>query len=107
MTAHDELDALAASLPAGAVLAHVVTGPTQFITRPGASRWPRRCWAKIGDDRWRPVRSIRYYRGSAAGWLSIEWLGGWGPDLRVVTPSVTWEQAYGLRGRHEVMGVVG
>jgi hypothetical protein len=110
VTAHlAPLAALAASLPPGAVLAHVVT---QGLVR----RLPdRRMWAKIGDEPWRSVQRVekalhrpRWDRDAIAA-LELTWdleRSDWA-TFEIVTESVVWEQGYGLRGRHEVMGVIG
>lgn len=109
----DRLAALAASLPSGAVLAHVVT---EEIGGRGQNVWWSRAWAKIGDEPWRSVAEVlvrRFehpYKDGICG--RFEWCDpAFHPDhvglLWIVTDSVVWEQDYGLLGRHEVMGVIG
>jgi hypothetical protein len=118
----EELAALAASLPPGAVLAHVVMDDPEVYMTGWTKRLanPRRAWAKIGDEPWRSVSDLRVCQ--AEGWDQPDgsallvtwraWLNDWAL-FPIVTPSVTWEQApgidypHGLVGRHEVMGVVG
>jgi hypothetical protein len=108
---YDELAPLAASLPPGAVLAHVVTG--WRVIDPSDEFCPEArfyAWAKIGDEPWRPVRSVEV-DNIFEGWLTLKWGGTddyrrgqcWG--YRIVTHSLTWAQSYGLAGQHEVMGV--
>jgi hypothetical protein len=63
VSAHvEELAALAASLPPGAVLAHVVTyDPLCFMAPMSWHRVQRRrVWAKIGDEPWRSVSSVEF-----------------------------------------------
>ena len=111
MTAHlDQLAALAASLPPGAVLAHVVTRNASMV--PWPSRVNQRAWAKIGDEPWRSVTNVTIGPAENADCGLLEWCDpDFHPDhvgrLYIILPSVVWEQGYGLRGRHEVMGVVG
>lgn len=114
----DRLAALAASLPSGAVLAHVVTEMVweRSTRRPMIRVQVPRAWAKIGDEPWRSVAEVlvrRFehpYKDGICG--RFEWCDpAFHPDhvglLWIVTDSVVWEQDYGLRGRHEVMGVIG
>lgn len=119
MTAHlVPLAALAASLPPGAVLAHVVTQEREWpsVSRMLLGPMIPRYWAKIGDEPWRSasevlVRRFEHpYKDGICG--RFEWCDpGFHPDhvglLWIVTDSVVWEQDWGLRGRHEVMGVIG
>src|SRR5688572_17762868 len=104
-------------LPPGAVLAHVVID--RRVIDPSDEFCPAArvyAWAKIGDEPWRSVAGVGQVPRAGSFALEVAWsrpLWSSNPTpvsvdcFRIVTPSVTWEQSYGLAGRHEVMGVIG
>lgn len=99
----DGLNRLAADLPPGAVVAHVVTDEFVPFSRRRRGVKPR-AWVKVCDEPWRSVASVDIRAGQT---IDIEWPNGDACCWPIATPSVTWDQSYGLRGRHEVMGVMG